>query len=90
MDYSYDYEHSSNLSKEKEVSQAGADSRVFPTKAGIQSLAGAILLGILLFLSSNQDNLFMKELIAVSIIWTLVSLVRMQGEPNKNTPNEKR
>lgn len=90
MDYSYDYKHSSNLSKEEAVSRAGADSRAFPTKVGIQSLAGAILLGFLLFLSSSQDNLFMKELIAVSIIWTLVSLVRMQGETDKNTPNEKR
>ncbi|MDX1332299.1 MAG: hypothetical protein R3252_04645 [Robiginitalea sp.] len=90
MDYSYDYEHSSNLRKEKEISRSEAGPRTLLTKAGIQSLAGAILLGFLLFLSSNQDNLFMKELIAVSIIWTLVSLVRMQGEPNKQSPNEKR
>jgi len=90
MEYSYDYEHSSNIRKEEAVSRSEATGKTALTKAGIQSLAGAILLGFLLFLSSNQDNLFMKELIAVSIIWTLVSLVRLQGEPQKQTSNEKR
>jgi hypothetical protein len=90
MDYSYDYKHSKNLRKEDEASLRASGSRAGLNKAGLQSLAGAILLAFLLFLSSNQDDLFMKELVAVSIIWTLVSLVRLQGEPDKNTPDEKR
>ena len=90
MDYSYDYKQSQNFSKEERVSRSETGSKITLTRAAVQSLAGAVLLGILLFLSSQQNDLFMKELIVVSIIWTLVSLVRVQGEPHKNTPHEKR
>jgi hypothetical protein len=84
MDYSYDYKQARNLSEKEVSSHSKTHSKPIVTKAGIQSLAGAVLLVFLLFLSSNQDNLFMNELIAVSVIWTLVSLVRLQGEPHKN------
>ena len=89
MDYSYDFKHTSNLDKDEAASRSEAGSKPAVTKAGIQSLAGGVLLVFLLFLSSNQDNLFMKELIAVSIIWCLVSLVRLQGEPNHTASYEK-
>ncbi|MEJ2584813.1 MAG: hypothetical protein P8Z38_07145 [Robiginitalea sp.] len=90
MDYSYDYEQSRNLRKEKDESRSGAWTNPILSKAGIQSLSGAVLLGFLLILSSNQNNLFMNELISVSVIWILVSLVRLQGEPDKITSHEKR
>ena len=79
MDYSYDYKQSSNLRGEKGFTRSKPWSKPALSKAGTQSLAGAILLGFLLFLSSNQNNLFMNELIALSVIWTLLSLVRLQG-----------
>ena len=89
MDYSYDYNHSGDLSKEK--AESGSKTLAVPafSKATVQSLAGAILLGLLLYLSSTLDNLFMNELIAVSIIWGLVSLLRLQAEPRKITFHEK-
>lgn len=89
MDYSYDYNHSGDLSKEKEETRSKALGIPTLSKAAVQTFAGAILLGFLLFLSSTLDNLFMNELIAVSIIWGLISLVRLQGEPRKNTFHEK-
>jgi hypothetical protein len=90
MDYSYDYNHSSDLSKTNAESGSKSLGVADLSKATVQSLAGAILMGLLLYLSSTLDNLFMNELIAVSIIWGLVSLVRLQAEPSKNTSNEKR
>lgn len=90
MEYSYDYKHTRNLGEEGVSSRSKEGAKPAVTKAGIQSLAGGILLGFLLFLSSNQDNLFMRELIAVSIIWCLVSLVRLQGAPNNNASHEER
>lgn len=89
MDYSYDYNHSGDLSKEKDDPGSKALRLPAISKAGIQSFTGAILFGLLLFLSSTLDNLFMNELITVSIIWSLVSLVRLQGEPRKNKFYEK-
>ena len=89
MDYSYDYNHRGEMSSEKEDSPSRSLPVPTLSKACIQSLAGAILLGALLFLSSSMENLFMNELIAVTIIWSLVSLVRLQGEPRKNKSYEK-
>ena len=90
MDYSYDYKQTRDLSEQEVSAHSKTHSKPTVTKAGIQSLAGAVLLVFLLFLSSNQDNLFLNELIAVSVIWTLVSLVRLQGEPNNNVFHEER
>ncbi len=86
MDYSYDYKESSNIRGGEGI----ARSRPLLSKTGIQSLAGAVLLAALLILSGNLDNLFMNELVAVSVIWALVSLVRLQGDSAKNTSDEKR
>lgn len=88
MDYSYDY--TTDLNKEKEDSRSKAPGLAALSKTAVQILAGTILLGFLLLLSSSLDYLFMNELITVSVIWGLVSLVRLQGEPRKNASHEER
>lgn len=87
MDYSYDYTR--DLNREKEDTRSKAWGLQSLSKAGVQILAGSLLLALLLFLSSTLDNLFLNELIAVSVVWGLVSLVRLQEEPRKNAFHEK-
>jgi len=49
----------------------------------------SILMGVLLWVSWSLDNLFLAELVAISFIWGLISLIRVKSEPKK-TYYEKR
>ena len=90
MAYSYDYNRTADLREGESRSRTETQSEgTRLSKAALQSLAGGLMLGILLVLSGNANGLFMKELISVSAVWALVSLVRLQGEPN-STGQEKR
>ncbi len=90
MGYLYDYEHSSEVESRKpgtrEGISLGGQRLSLPL---LQSLAGGLLLVVLLFASSKAGNLYMKELTIFAIIWTLISLVRLRGE-NVPVPYEKR
>ena len=88
MAHSFNYRQTSDLREKKY--DANAD-RALPGLSVVQAgvLAGTIFLGILLLWSWSLDNLFMTELLAISGIWLMVSLVKLQSE-TKNSIYEKR
>jgi hypothetical protein len=88
MAHSFNYKHTSDIQEKKYETK---DERVLPglSLAQIWVLAGTVFLGMLLLWSWSLDNLFMTELLTVSGIWFLISLVKLQSEP-KNSNDEKR
>ena len=90
MDYSYDFKHTSEInSRTREVaSQKDALGPAF-NPGILKMVAGFLLMGVLLLGSWSLDNLFMKELLALTFVWGLISVIRIKSEP-KNEIHEKR
>jgi hypothetical protein len=85
MAYSYNYKHTADFEREesKHSSEANLERpTISKTKIGV--LASGFFLGLLLLCSWSLDSLFMRELIAVTFIWGLVSMVKLQSEPSKH------
>jgi hypothetical protein len=90
MAYSFNYKHTADFEREESKRSSDANlQRPVISKTKIGVLASAVFLGLLLFCSWSLDSLFMRELIAVTCVWGLVSMVKLQSEP-KNTSHEKR
>lgn len=85
MAHSYDFKHTSELKSEER--EAGLKRTVeegsLLTRTQLVIIAGSIVLGFLLYGSWSLDNLFMKELIAVTAVWGFVSLIRLKSQPKK-------
>lgn len=88
MAHSYNYKHASDI-QGKDYNMKAERALSGRSVMQIRALAGAIFLGMLLLWSWSMDNLFMTELLCVSGIWLLVSLVKLQSEP-QNHSDEKR
>ena len=85
MAYSYNYKHTADFEREesKRSSEANLERpTISKTKIGV--LAFGVFLGLLLLCSWSLDSLFMRELIAVTFIWGLVSIIKLQSEPAKH------
>jgi len=90
MAFSYNFKHTADFDREnRERSQSSSTSKTVVNRTTLQVIAGSVLLVVLLLGSWSLDNLFMTELIAISFIWGLISLIRLKSEPNK-TNYEKR
>ena len=86
MAFSYNFKHTADFETEnRERSQSSAPSKTAVNRATLQIIAGSVLLAALLLGSWSLDNLFMTELVAISFIWGLISLIRLKSEPKKTT-----
>ena len=86
MAFSYNFKHASEVPQKQTKSTSGYRGHslnLSGTQAGV--LAGSIFLGLLLLWSWSLGNLFMTELLTVTAVWLLVSLVKLQSEPKKYT-----
>jgi len=90
MAFSYNFKHTVDFDREdRERSQSSSAPKTAVEKTTLKVIAGFVLLAVLLTGSWSLENLFMTELVAISFIWGLVSLIRLKSEPNK-TNYEKR
>ena len=90
MAFLYNFKHTADFETEnREQAQSSTPSETAVNRSTLQVIAGSVLLGVLLLGSWSLDNLFMTELLAISFIWGLISLIRLKSEPNK-TDYEKR
>jgi hypothetical protein len=84
MAFSYNFKHTADIDREnREGTQSSSTSRTVVNRTTLQVIAGSVLLAVLLLGSWSLDNLFMTELVAISFIWGLISLIRLKSEPNK-------
>lgn len=84
MAFSYNFKHTADFDREsREDSQSSSTSKTAVNRTTLQVIAGSVLLAVLLLGSWSLDNLFMTELVAISFIWGLISLIRLKSEPNK-------
>lgn len=84
MAFSYNFKHTADYDREnRERSQSSSNSNTVVNRTTLQVIAGSVLLAVLLLGSWSLDNLFMTELVAISFIWGLISLIRLKSEPNK-------
>lgn len=84
MAFSYNFKHTADFDREnREGSQSSSTSKTVVNRTTLQVIAGSVLLAVLLLGSWSLDNLFMTELVAISFIWGLISLIRLKSEPNK-------
>jgi hypothetical protein len=86
MAYSYDFKHSAEFKTETREAKPRSSSseNTYVNRTLLEVIAGSVLLGILLIGSRSMDNLFMTELIAISFVWGLISLIRLKSEPTKD------
>jgi hypothetical protein len=86
MAYSYDFKHSAEFKTETQEAKPRSSSSksTYVNRTLLEVIAGSVLLGILLIGSRSMDNLFMTELIAISFVWGLISLIRLKSEPTKD------
>ena len=90
MAFSYNFKHTADFDREdRERSQSSSAPKTAVDRTILGVIAGSILMGVLLLVSWSLDNLFLAELVAISFIWGLISLIRVKSEPNK-TYYEKR
>ena len=90
MAFSYNFKHIADFDREnRERTQSSSAQKTAMGGTSLQVIAGSVLLAVLLLGSWSLDNLFMAELLAISFIWGLISLIRLKSEPNK-TNYEKR
>jgi hypothetical protein len=90
MAFSYNFKHTADIDRDdRERSQSSSVQRTAMDRTTLQVIAGSVFFAVLLLVSWSADNLFMTELVAVSLIWGLISLIRLNSEPNK-TNYEKR
>ena len=90
MAYSYNFKHTAELKREDTKPASGTGlAKPSLSKSKLGMMVGGVFLGLLLLWSWSLDGLFFSELIAVTCIWGLVSLVKLKSEP-KYTQHEKR
>ena len=79
MAYSYDYKHTAEIKSEQREQPAGRPAFSPVINRGVmQMIAGFLLMGALLLGSWSLDGLFMSELLAVTFIWGLISVIRLK------------
>ena len=90
MAFSYDFKHTSEINSRTREAASQNDALGPAFNPGIlKMVAGFLLMGVLLLGSWSLDNLFMKELLALTFVWGLISVIRIKSEP-KNEIHEKR
>lgn len=90
MAFSYNFKHTADFDREdRRRTQSTAVPKTAVGGTNLQVIAGSVLLAVLLLGSWILDNLFMTELVTISIIWGLISVIRLKSDPNK-TNYEKR
>ena len=91
MAYSYNYKHASDFKTEYRNTEDEMASTTSPvlSRTKLEVIAGSVLMGVLLLGSWSLDNLFMTELLAVTFVWGIISLIRLKSQPD-NTSYEKR
>jgi hypothetical protein len=84
MAYSYDFKHTADIKSEarEEASRTTSLGPVF--KPGVlQMVAGFLLMGVLLLGSWSLDKLFMTELLTLTFLWGLISVIRIKSSTTK-------
>ncbi|MGB5403801.1 MAG: hypothetical protein WBN13_07485 [Robiginitalea sp.] len=91
MAYSYDFNHTRDFKSDQRDTERQIASTSSPviSRTKVEVIAGSLLMAILLLGSWSLDNLFMTELLAVSCVWGIISLIRLKSQPD-NTSYEKR
>ena len=90
MAFSYNFKHTAECETEnREYASDNNPLNVKLNRTALQIVAGSLLMAALLMGSWSLDNLFMTELLTISFVWGLVSLIRLKSEPN-STNYEKR
>lgn len=91
MDFSYNYKHTQEMQQKLAESRSDGHPvrRLNLTGERLGFLAGTVFLGLLLMGSWSVDNLFMEELLAITGIWLLINLIKLQSATHISQ-NEKR